>query len=120
MNDWRTDDEARLLARAAGWQRKAALFHRGSVEAREDGNTDAARWRQMMARRAHNDANRCMAVAAEYRRERTTKILAPVVWAEGESQGLAVEDATELGPGHEVVGAADAPARASIPGSDAP
>jgi hypothetical protein len=46
--------------------------------------------------------------------------LAPVVGAEGESQGLAVEDATELGPGHEVVGAADAPARASIPGSDAP
>jgi hypothetical protein len=48
----------------------------------------------------------------------TPKSLAPVVVAEGESQGLAVEDATELGPGHEVVGAADAPARASIQGSE--
>jgi 5'-deoxynucleotidase YfbR-like HD superfamily hydrolase len=44
--------------------------------------------------------------------------LAPVVGAEGESQGLAVEDATELEPGHEVVGAADAPARASIQGNE--
>jgi hypothetical protein len=50
----------------------------------------------------------------------TCESLAPVVGAEGEPQGLAVEDATELGPGHEVVGAADAPARASIQGSEEP